>query len=288
MNLANARTDVLKEPRGFIKIIQFLFSILAFACLVDWRGTLSFNYDCGTTNGTASRKGSVAVTFKYPFAMDEIQQAVPLCDKNKDRIPPGKVDFELNAVQPSQFFVFIGVVAFFASIGIAVGYVLYEDVYLSSPRYAWGDIFVHGALSFLWFVSSCAFAAHISKIKKYSSFTWVVSEGTSFVECYQKEYSVTCTLKGNNPTYANIDIAALCGFVNVFLWGANIWFLYKETRPGGGGGEGGFPNDVQDSPTAGGYEPYGPGPGMGGSVGGGGGGQWGSGQSAVQGGMNEI
>ena len=124
MNLANARTDVLKEPRGFIKIIQFLFSILAFACLVDWRGTLSFNYDCGTTNGTT--KGTVTVTFKYPFAMDEIQQPLPLCDKNKGKIKPLNADFELNAVQPSQFFVFIGVAAFFASIGIAVGYVLYE------------------------------------------------------------------------------------------------------------------------------------------------------------------
>merc|ERR1719234_145756 len=184
--------------------------------------------------------------------MDEVEWAVPLCDKNKGVIPAGKADFELNAVQSSQFFVFIGVAAFFASIGIAVGYVLYEDVYLSSPRYAWGDIFVHGALTFLWFVSSCAFAAHISKIKKYSSFDWILSEASGFKECYQKNHpEVTCTLEGSNPTYANIDIAALCGFVNVFLWGANIWFLYKETRPGGGGGgEGDFPNDVQDSPTA--------------------------------------
>ena len=90
----------------------------------------------------------------------------------------------------------------------------------------------------------------------------------------------TCTSTAN-PTYANLDIAALCGFVSVFLWGANIWFLYKETRQN----QGEFPNDlVQDSPTAagGGYEPYGPGSGMGA------GGQWGAGQSSVQGGMNEI
>ena len=125
MNFGNARTDVLKEPRGFIKIIQFLFSILAFACLVDWHGALKFKYDCGTTLNK-TQTGLVDVTFKYPFAMDEVEWAVPLCDQNKGVIPPGKADFELNAVQSSQFFVFIGVAAFFASIGIAVGYVLYE------------------------------------------------------------------------------------------------------------------------------------------------------------------
>ena len=93
-----------------------------------------------------------------------------------------------------------------------------------------------------------------------------------------------------DPTFANLDIAALCGFVNVFLWGANIWFLYKETRPGVVDGGADVPGGAG---SGGGYEPYGPGsepygagPGMGGSVGAGG--QWGAGQSAVQGGMNEI
>ena len=90
-----------------------------------------------------------------------------------------------------------------------------------------------------------------------------------------------------NPTYANLDIAALCGFVNVFLWGANIWFLYKETRQQAGDAGEGFPSDMQDSPTGGGgYEPYGPGPAMGGSVGGAD--QWGPGRSAVQSGMDGM
>jgi len=279
MNFGNAKTEVLKEPRGFIKIIQFFFSILAFACLVDWRGHLSFQVTC--SNGTVAK---VDKTFQYPFAMDAVEVDLPLCKDSKT--PPTKKDFELNAVSPSQFFVFIGVMSFFASIIICAVYVLYEDVYLSTPRYAWADIILHGALSFLWFVSSCAYAAHIWKIKLYSSFAWAKSKN-GFDECNTTNKCSVLT----DPTFANLDIAALCGFVNVFLWGANIWFLYKETRPGGGDGVAGdLPAGMQDSTPGGGYEPYGPGPGMGGSVGGGvgAGGQWGAGQPAVQGGMNEI
>jgi len=280
MNWGNAKTDVLKEPRGFIKIIQFFFSILAFACLVDWRGHLSFELTCKSNN----TKVKVDHTFQYPFAMDAVEESLPLCQARKT----GKKDFELNAVSSSQFFVFIGVVSFFASIIIAIGYVLCEEVYLSTPRYAWGDIVIHGALSFLWFVSSCAYAAHIWKIKKYSSFAWA-SSPTGFKECNQALATKECKVL-TDPTFANLDIAALCGFVNVFLWGANIWFLYKETRPGVVDGGADMPGGAG---SGGGYEPYGPGsepygagPGMGGSVGAGG--QWGAGQSAVQGGMNEI
>ena len=64
------KTEVLKEPRGFIKIIQFLFSILAFACLVDWRGHLSFEVDC------KGDKKIIQKTFQYPFAMDEVKLEV--------------------------------------------------------------------------------------------------------------------------------------------------------------------------------------------------------------------
>jgi len=277
MNFANAKTDVLKEPRGFIKIIQFLFSILAFACLVDWRGHVSFSVKC-SDNHTVTK--TIDKTFQYPFAMDEVFLKSPICgnpSQQKDK------DFGVNAVHSSQFFVFIGVIAFFASLGICAGYVLYEDIYLSSPRFAWGDIFLHGALAFFWFVSSCAYAAEIWKIKMFSSFEGITKHlsGPAYVDC---KVNFCTSLK--DPTYANLDIAALCGFVNVFLWGANIWFLYKETRQNAGD----FPNDlVQDSPTAGGggYEPYAPGSGMGGS-GLGAGGQWGAGQSSVQGGMNEM
>ena len=119
MNFGNAKTEVLKEPRGFIKIIQFFFSILAFACLVDWRGHLSFQVTC--PNGTIA---TVEKTFQYPFAMDAVEVDVPLCKGSKT--PPAKKDFELNAVSPSQFFVFIGVMSFFASIIICAVYVLYE------------------------------------------------------------------------------------------------------------------------------------------------------------------
>ena len=102
MNLANARTDVLKEPRGFIKIIQFLFSILAFACLVDWRGHLSFEVECAK----GGEKVPVDKSFQYPFAMDDVTLFVPLCGNGTQK---KEVDFVVNATHSSQFFVFIGV-----------------------------------------------------------------------------------------------------------------------------------------------------------------------------------
>ena len=127
MNWGNAKTDVLKEPRGFIKIIQFFFSILAFACLVDWRGHLSFELTCKPNN----TKITVNHIFQYPFAMDAVEESLPLCQA----IKTGKKDFELNAVSSSQFFVFIGVVSFFASIIIAFGYVLYEVGFNQTDTY---------------------------------------------------------------------------------------------------------------------------------------------------------
>uniref|UniRef100_A0A1I8FM73 Synaptophysin-like protein 1 n=1 Tax=Macrostomum lignano TaxID=282301 RepID=A0A1I8FM73_9PLAT len=38
-------------------------------------------------------------------------------------------------------------------------------------------------------------------------------------ECKTKEYF----------GYGGLDVSLICGFANVFLWGASLWFLFKET-----------------------------------------------------------
>lgn len=284
MNLPNPKTDVLKEPRGFIKVIQFFMAILAFATCVDWRGHLELDIKCMQHKNVTKR---VSYTFKYPFDFEEKyinQQCTgepckPLCEGDKP--PEGDIqDFEMSAVSQSQFFVFIGVIAWLSTIAITFGYVFYEDMYLSSPRLIWGDILVHGLLAFFWFVSVCAFASKISSIKYYTSKDFLIEKLSN---CQDKG----CTAL-KEPNYANLNIAALVGFVDAFLWAANIWFLFKETRQNK---EEFLPDQMDSSPN--GYDPYSPPTGNSGQWGSQSG-QWGGPmpgqeqQSSVQGGLSEM
>jgi hypothetical protein len=173
-----------------------------------------------------------------------------------------------HVVHQSQFFVFVGVVSFLATIVIIGLYILYNRMYIQDRRIIWGDVAVHGLLGFFWFISCIAYMSSISDIKFYSGSKYLCRMTTTTLPCQ--------VLQGGEPTFAGLYIAAIVGFLNVFLWWSNLWFLFKEVRSQ----QEELQGEGQEQPP-GGYDPYSPH--LGATQG-----QWGSGQSSVQNGVNEI
>lgn len=55
-------TRVLKEPRGFMRCIEWLFAIVAFATCCDFSTYVEYEVEC-TKNGTFAAKHIIT----YPF-----------------------------------------------------------------------------------------------------------------------------------------------------------------------------------------------------------------------------
>jgi len=249
----NLDLEVLKEPRGFIRCLQWFFAMLAFATLAGFSTQLSFDIICREKELPITHITSL---INYPFRLDQNPPHKfgdsPPCGvtfgedvKNQDITFPG------NFASDAQFFVFTGVISWlycFVSIGM---YVLYSTLYMDKEKkYPKIDFLITGLLAMFWLAGSAAWANGLTGLKLVSNpDNWIWNSHYQFAAiCYRTEhdpptYSYTkigqcvATDRGH---FGGANVSVLLGFLNFFLWACNLWFLYKETNwfTGGQAGQG--------------------------------------------------
>ncbi|XP_028398396.1 synaptophysin-like [Dendronephthya gigantea] len=200
-----------KEPRGFIKVIQFVIAILAFST------TAGYNGEGTATISVHGTKCEVKGEFSYSFDKIDVSYA---CEGSTNTT---KKEEDLSSVlkSSSEFFVFVGVVTFLYCIVAMVYYVCFEDPAKYGPggtgrdimSFATVDLAITIILTLFWFCGSTAWASGVQKLKDETD-----------IEDQCDDCKVT-----DKPNYAGLIISVLFGFLCFFLWGANIWFVFKET-----------------------------------------------------------
>lgn len=210
--------EVLKEPRGFVKFIQVFVAIFAFATCTGFRGQIELSQKCNSTVTTST------VNFKYPFK-SMLHFDVKEC-KAAGKLEA--VNISLDYKSSTEYFVVIGVFAFLYCAGILVYYIMFEpDQPASSATPSKFsppviDFVISVVFVIFWFTSAIAIAAAVRGIRNTTDITSIISK----IEACKIPAVCTPTVKGN---YATMDISAILGFLNLFVWCGNLWFLYKET-----------------------------------------------------------
>lgn len=211
--------EVLKEPKGFVKLIQVFVAIFAFATCTGFRGRIELEQNC---NKTSIKAGA---DFKYPFQsplnfmIRECKNGAPAGNVRSNSVP---FDYRSS----TEYFVVIGVFCFLYSFGILVYYIMFEpDQSTSSvPPSKFSpsviDFVISVVFVLFWFTSAIALAAAVTGIRSTTNIKTIIS---NLKDCGNR---CTPTTAGN---YATLDISAILGFLNVFVWCGNLWFLYKET-----------------------------------------------------------
>ncbi|XP_033295014.1 synaptophysin-like protein 1 isoform X2 [Orcinus orca] len=208
----------LKEPLGFIKVLEWIASIFAFATCGGFKGKTEIQVACLTNK---SDNKTITATFGYPFRLNEASfqtpQGVNVCDVDwKSHVLIG--DYSSAA----EFYVTFAVFVFLYCIAALLLYVGYMNLYRDSRKLPMIDFVVTLVATFLWLVSTSAWAKALTDIKTATGRN-IVQE---LLPCNQQR--VICHF-GSVTSMGSLNVSVIFGFLNMILWGGNAWFVYKET-----------------------------------------------------------
>nr|KAF6338565.1 synaptophysin like 1 [Pipistrellus kuhlii] len=208
----------LKEPLGFIKVLEWVASIFAFATCGGFKGKTEILVNCPPK---VPENKTITATFGYPFRLNEASfQAPPgnVCD-----VGWNKFVLVGDYASSAQFYVTFAVFVFLYCIAALLLYVGYTNLYRDSRKLPMIDFIVTLVVTFLWLVSTSAWAKALTDIK--------IATGHSIVKelapCHSE--GLMCHF-GSVTGMGSLNVSVIFGFLNMILWGGNAWFVYKETN----------------------------------------------------------
>ncbi|KAM6293228.1 synaptophysin-like protein 1 [Porphyrio hochstetteri] len=216
--MAGVRVDfgLLLEPLGFIKVLEWIFSLFVFVTCGGFQGETTLLVSCkGVVNKT------VTAAFAYPFRLNTVVLSAP--DPKRCGGTWSDIYLVGNFSSSAQFFVTLAVLAFLYCIAALVVYIGYKHVYQQNSKFPLTDLAVTVIIAFLWMVSTFAWAKALADIK--------VSAGASIIlgtkSC--KAPGTTCRFV-SVTSMRTLNVSVVSGLLNIVLWGGNVWFVYKDTN----------------------------------------------------------
>uniref|UniRef100_A0A3Q0RLT5 Synaptophysin-like 2a n=1 Tax=Amphilophus citrinellus TaxID=61819 RepID=A0A3Q0RLT5_AMPCI len=196
----------LKEPLGFIRVLEWVFAVFAFATTGGYSGTTHFTVSCQGKDLIAK------AFFGYPFRLAAHPYSIPLCNESSSNNTYLQGDFSSSA----EFFVCVGVFAFLYCTATLILYLGYQTVYHQTTRGPIIDLLLTAAFAFLWLVSSSAWGKGLTDVK-YATDPYHLVEWCDYCK------------PGDSPSMGRLNASVIFGFLNMILWAGNCWFIYKET-----------------------------------------------------------
>jgi len=198
----------LKEPLGFIRVLEWVFTIFAFATTGGYSGATNLVVKCAPADDVTTK-----AVFGYPFRLSANPYQLHHCDGTLGNTTYLQGDFSSSA----EFFVCVGVFGFLYCTVTLILYLGYQNIYRQTSRGPTIDLVVTAAFAFLWLVSSSAWGKGLTDVKRAVDPTHL-AEGCA-----------SLCVAGDYASMGRLNASVIFGFLNLILWAGNCWFIFKET-----------------------------------------------------------
>lgn len=195
----NYSLAAFQEPRGVMRILQFVFAIVAFSTTTNF--SVDVTSTCGAANNITNGR-----SISYPFRFSE-----PICHEKTQQ----EIVISADVSSDAQFYVATGVLSLLYCIFIIGVYAFVDELYKSKSEIPLADFMLTTVLAIFWLSGSAAWSNGTSALKQVTDPTALATACT------------TCTVI--TTSFSKLNISLIIGFLNFFLWASDLWFLYKET-----------------------------------------------------------
>ncbi|KAL2102706.1 hypothetical protein ACEWY4_001874 [Coilia grayii] len=210
----------LKEPLGFIRVLEWFTAVFAFGSCGGYSGQNVISLNC--TEGANGSLTTLTAALYYPFRLNQeflVEGNTTLCNRTVT-----ETHLMGDAASSVEFFVGVAVLAFLYCMLALLVYLGYMHVYKDSNFGPTLDFVVTAAFAFLWLVCSSAWARGLQVVKYATSLA-----GISSTLSLCSEPDVSCQIS-EMANMRSLDISVVFGFLNLIVWLGNAWFVYKETQ----------------------------------------------------------
>ncbi|XP_023651823.1 synaptophysin-like protein 1 [Paramormyrops kingsleyae] len=209
--------QAIKEPLGFIKALEWLTAIFAFASCGGYSGTSIVTLFCKD-----GKNETLKFAFSYPFRLSHtllVKNNTSLCN-----VTVPETHLVGSSVSSSQFFVTVAVLNFFYCMAALVLYLGYMHVYRNSNFVPKMDFLMTTIFAVFWLTCTSAWAKGLQNLKYATGTVGIVA---TLAVC--REEGVACEVT-ELASMRSLNVSVIFGFLGLILWVSNAWFVYKETR----------------------------------------------------------
>lgn len=208
--------NVLKEPRGFIRILQVLFAIISWSTTATFSTTTLLQVDCPD-----GANFPIDYKISYPFDLTKVVVSAPFnCTDDTNLVDD---IFPIDFSSTAMLYTLISALSLFYAIGCIVYYALFSIKYQNDPLVPMVDFCITFLFTILWTLIACTWLLNVTDLKHYTH------------PNYFKDFLNICSdpdshCQPSSPgKWSSLTASIICGFTCVVLWLGSSWFVFKET-----------------------------------------------------------
>ena len=233
--------SLLKEPLGFLRLLEWIFAIAAFATCANFSTNTGYHVDCKyndtKTNETVCFDLKITKYLSYPFNLDTISNNIIVNDNinatnclDSKKVLHQSEDNHLGAT----IFIFVGVSSWMVATFYLALFIFCPYLYLGSDKKGpIADLCASSMIAILWLLASSAWAHGVIGFKYFAHDDWLYFSDQS--PCLKNDghfinKNISDCFWYDHGSFGGANASILMGFLNSFLWFCNMWFIYKETN----------------------------------------------------------
>ncbi|CAD6192873.1 unnamed protein product [Caenorhabditis auriculariae] len=201
----NLNISAFKYPLGFIRIVEFIFIVIAIAAVNSWGVDVSYNCPPKLPQNNTR----LLIQKSATFTLSKAQFHSCLDDNSRLTLWPS----DDSAGGSAGFFYFVNVAALIYVLIITFAYVILWQHYQSDKRFPFGGSRIDGPL-FPNTIGSATADEHLTGLFKQEQ--WAAQNAT-FVS--------------RDVNNGKLAISVLADWVCVLCFALNCWFIWKEVVP---------------------------------------------------------